>query len=45
MMMYAIAILPLIHALVDKTKWNENWYADECAGKLKCLKEWFEVLR
>ena len=46
MMFYAVAILPLIHALAYKSKWHQNWYADDsaCAAPLPRLLEWSEKL-
>ena len=46
MMMYAIAVLPLIQALVDRDKWDQNWYADDsaCSAELPRLREWFDKL-
>ena len=45
-MLYAIAVLPLIQALMNHEKWDQNWYADDsaCAAKLPRLCEWFERL-
>ena len=31
MLVYAIAVLPLIQALVDREKCDKNWYADDSA--------------
>jgi hypothetical protein len=44
--MYAIAVLPLIQGLVDRDKWDQNWYADDsaCSAKLPKLREWFDKL-
>ena len=46
MMMYAVAVLPLIRSLKDRQKWTQNWYADDstCASKLPNLKEWYNQL-
>ena len=46
MMMYVIAVLPLIQALVDRDKWDQNWYADDsaCSAELPRLREWFDKL-
>ena len=43
MLMYAIAVLPLIQSLVDRDKWDQNWYADDSA-RLPRLREWFDKL-
>ena len=46
MMIYAIAVLPLIQALADQDKLIQNWYADDstyCA-KLSRLWKWFDNL-
>ena len=42
----AIAVLPLIQALVNREKWDQKWYADDsaCAAMLPRLCEWFESL-
>ena len=46
MLMFAIAVVPLIQALVNREKWDQNWYADDsaCAAKLPRLCKWFERL-
>lgn len=46
MLMYAITVLPLIRALVDRDKWVQNWYADDsaCSAKLAEVREWFDKL-
>ena len=46
MLMYAVAILPLIQALEDRNRWFQNWYADDsaCAAKLQRLREWFDKM-
>ena len=46
MLMYAVAILPLIQALASHNKWSQNWYADDsaCAAKIHRLREWFDKL-
>ena len=43
MMMYSVSVLSLIRSLIDRDKWNQNWYADDssCIGKLVNLKEWY----
>jgi len=35
MMMYAVAVLPIIHSLQDSYQWIQNWYADysSCIGE------------
>ena len=39
MMLYAAAVLPLIHSLKVPGKWTENWYADDssCVADLPSL--------
>ena len=39
MLMYAITVLPLTQALVDRDKWDQNWYADNsvCSARLPRL--------
>ena len=46
MLLYAVAVLPLIQALEDREKWIQNWYADDsaCAAGLPRLREWFDKL-
>ena len=46
MLMYDIAVLPLIQALVNCEKWDHNWCADDlaCVAKLPRLCKWFERL-
>ena len=46
MMMYAIAVLPLIHSLNDPQRWIQNWYADDssCIGVLSSVRQWFKKL-
>ena len=46
MLMYTIAVLPLIQALVDHDKWDQNWYAYDsaCCAVLPRLREWFDKL-
>ena len=43
MLMYSIAVLPLIYSLTDGSRWHQNWYADDssCIGSFENLKEWF----
>ena len=40
MMLYVVAVLPLIEALADHDKYEQNWYADDptCAAKLPVLR-------
>ena len=46
MMMYAVAVLPLIHSLDDSHRWIQNWYADDssCIGELSFIRQWFDRL-
>ena len=46
MMMYAIAVLPLVQSLINRDKWDQNWYADDsaCSAKLPKIREWFDKL-
>ena len=46
MLMYSVAILPLIRFLYDKNKWHQNWYADDssCVGNFLNIKEWLSRL-
>ena len=46
MLKYTIAVLPLIQALVDHDKWDQNWYTDDsaCCAVLPRLREWFDKL-
>ena len=46
MMLYAVAVLPLIHSLRAPGKWIQNWYADDssCVADLPSLRTWFEEL-
>ena len=46
MLLYAIAVLPLIQSLSDNTWWTQNWYADDssCVATLRNLKDWFSLL-
>ena len=43
MLMYSIAVLPLIHSLSNNSRWHQNWYADDssCIGVFQNLREWF----
>ena len=46
MMLYAVAILPLIHSLKNPKRWIQNWYADDsaCVATLPSLHAWFSQL-
>ena len=46
MMLYAVAVLPLIRSLRAPGKWTQNWYADDssCVADLPSLKAWFDEL-
>jgi len=46
MMMYAVAVLPLVRSLEDSHQWIQNWYADNssCIGKLSSVRQWFDRL-
>ena len=46
MMLYAVAVLPLIHSLEDSCDWVQNWYADDssCVGELSSVRRWFDRL-
>jgi len=46
MMVYAVAVLPLIHSLEDPHQWMQNWYADDssCIGELSSVRRWFDKL-
>jgi len=46
MMMYAVAVLPLIHSLEDFHQWIQNWYTDDssCIGELSSVMRWFDRL-
>ena len=37
MLMYAVAVFPLIQALEDHSKWSQSWHADDsaCAAKMQ----------
>ena len=43
MMLYAVAILPLIRSLKNPKRWTQNWYADDsaCVTTLPSLHAWF----
>ena len=42
MMLYAVAVLPLIRSLEDSCEWMQNWYADDssCVGELSSVRRW-----
>ena len=46
MMLYAVAVLPLIRSLRAPGKWTQNWYADDssCVADLCSLRAWYEEL-
>ena len=46
MMLYAVAILPLIRSLKNPKRWTQNWYADDsaCVATLPSLHAWFSQL-
>ena len=46
MMLYAVAVLPLICSLEDSSEWVQNWYADDssCVGELSSVRRWFDRL-
>ena len=46
MMLYAVAILPLIRTLKNPKRWIQNWYADDsaCVATLPSLHAWFSQL-
>ena len=46
MMLYAVAVLPLIRSLEDSCEWVQNWYADDssCVGELSSVRRWFDKL-
>ena len=46
MMLYAVAVLPLIRSLRASGKWTQNWYADDssCIADLGSLRAWYEEL-
>ena len=46
MMLYAVAVLPLIRSLEDSCEWVQNWYADDssCVGELSFVRRWFDRL-
>ena len=46
MMLYAVAVLPLIRSLRAPGKWTQNWYADDssCVADLRSLRAWYEEL-
>ena len=46
MMLYTVAILPLIHCLKNPKRWIQNWYADDsaCVATMPSLHAWFSQL-
>ena len=46
MMLYAVAVLPLICSLEDSCERVQNWYADDssCVGELSSVRRWFDRL-
>ena len=46
MMLYAVAVLPLIRSLEDSCDWVQNWYTDDssCVGGLSSVRRWFNRL-
>ena len=46
MMIYTVALLPLIHSLEDSHRWIQNWYAEDssCIGELSSVRRWFDQL-
>ena len=46
MFVYAVAILPLIHSLNDRSRWTQMWYADDASagGLLTDMYDWFSLL-
>jgi hypothetical protein len=46
MLLYGIAVLPLVRKLKNPVKWVQNWYADDsaCLAPLQMLREWFGLL-
>ena len=46
MMLYAVAVLPLIRSLRAPGRWTQNWYADDssCIADLGSLRAWYEEL-
>ena len=46
MMMYAVALLPLIRSLAVSHRWIQNWYANDssCIGEVFFVRQWFEQL-
>ena len=47
MFLYALAVLPLIQSLSDRSHWLQSWLADDsaCVATLPELREWFYKLR
>jgi len=46
MLLYALAVLPLIRLLKKPEKWTQNWYADDsaCLASFENLLTWFKTL-
>ena len=46
MLMYTVALMPLIKSFSNLTTWIQNWYADDssCTAKLIDLCVWFDKL-
>ena len=46
MMLYAVAVLPLIRSLKAPGKWTQNWYTNDssCIADLGYLRAWYEKL-
>ena len=46
MLMYAVAVLPLIRKLSHRDRWVQNWYADDasCFGSLQNVRDWLSSL-
>ena len=46
MLLYGLAILPLIRVLKKTENWTQNWYADDsaCCATFENLLKWFNLL-
>ena len=46
MLLYGLAVLPLVRELKNSNKWKQNWYADDsaCLAQLLLVREWFDRL-